>query len=168
MRCLKQGASVSEKALSSIATRELSRNRWNPFISDVEHDSCPCLTCSIKITQVGIAEVVYSLRYGMDEEVSFSAFSCALIKTKQLDCGCFRWSWCKSAPVLPCESFNHYYHDIIAFIDTELATQRSGTYGLVRSPLSSQSLNLSVSDWKLQQSRKQWKLSPEGPTTTIR
>jgi dCMP deaminase len=30
-------------------------------------DTCPCLTCSIKITQVGITEVVYSQGYHMDE-----------------------------------------------------------------------------------------------------
>jgi dCMP deaminase len=30
---------------------------------------CPCLTCSIKITQVGISEVVYSRAYSMDNEV---------------------------------------------------------------------------------------------------
>ncbi|KAF2147565.1 uncharacterized protein K452DRAFT_9064, partial [Aplosporella prunicola CBS 121167] len=30
-------------------------------------DTCPCLTCSIKITQVGIAEVVYRHAYSMDE-----------------------------------------------------------------------------------------------------
>ncbi|KKY26618.1 putative deoxycytidylate deaminase [Diplodia seriata] len=29
-------------------------------------DTCPCLTCSIKITQVGISEVVYSQAYSMD------------------------------------------------------------------------------------------------------
>lgn len=34
--------------------------------------SCPCLTCSIKITQVGISEVVYSQSYGMDLEVSLA------------------------------------------------------------------------------------------------
>lgn len=33
-------------------------------------DTCPCLTCSIKIVQVGIAEVVYHQGYNMDEEVS--------------------------------------------------------------------------------------------------
>lgn len=32
--------------------------------------SCPCLTCSVKITQVGISEVVYSQSYGIDKEVS--------------------------------------------------------------------------------------------------
>jgi len=29
-------------------------------------DTCPCLTCSIKITQMGISEVVYSQNYSMD------------------------------------------------------------------------------------------------------
>jgi len=33
-------------------------------------DTCPCLTCSIKIVQVGISEVVYSQGYSMDVEVS--------------------------------------------------------------------------------------------------
>ncbi|KAL9070936.1 MAG: hypothetical protein Q9161_004578 [Pseudevernia consocians] len=33
-------------------------------------DTCPCLTCSIKIAQVGISEVVYSQGYGMDTETA--------------------------------------------------------------------------------------------------
>jgi dCMP deaminase len=33
-------------------------------------DTCPCLTCSIKIAQVGISEVVYSQGYYMDTQVS--------------------------------------------------------------------------------------------------
>jgi dCMP deaminase len=33
-------------------------------------DTCPCLTCSIKITQVGISEVVYSQTYSMDRETA--------------------------------------------------------------------------------------------------
>ncbi|KAI9836832.1 MAG: hypothetical protein M1819_000997 [Sarea resinae] len=33
-------------------------------------DTCPCLTCSIKITQVGISEVVYSQAYSMDTETA--------------------------------------------------------------------------------------------------
>ncbi|KAF6228344.1 hypothetical protein HO133_008074 [Letharia lupina] len=33
-------------------------------------NTCPCLTCSIKITQVGISEVVYSQGYGMDNETA--------------------------------------------------------------------------------------------------
>jgi dCMP deaminase len=30
-------------------------------------DTCPCLTCSVKIAQVGVREVVYSQSYNMDE-----------------------------------------------------------------------------------------------------
>lgn len=30
-------------------------------------DTCPCLTCSVKIAQVGVKEVVYSQGYNMDE-----------------------------------------------------------------------------------------------------
>jgi dCMP deaminase len=30
-------------------------------------DTCPCLTCSVKIAQVGVREVVYSQGYNMDE-----------------------------------------------------------------------------------------------------
>lgn len=33
-------------------------------------DTCPCLTCSIKIAQVGISEVVYSHGYSMDGETA--------------------------------------------------------------------------------------------------
>jgi dCMP deaminase len=33
-------------------------------------DTCPCLTCSIKIVQVGIREVVYSQEYSMDGETA--------------------------------------------------------------------------------------------------
>ena len=33
-------------------------------------DSCPCLTCSVKIAQLGISEVVYSHGYHMDKDVS--------------------------------------------------------------------------------------------------
>ena len=33
-------------------------------------NTCPCLTCSIKIVQVGIAEVVFSQSYYMDEEAA--------------------------------------------------------------------------------------------------
>ena len=34
--------------------------------------SCPCLTCSIKIVQVGISQVVYSQGYSMDQEVLYT------------------------------------------------------------------------------------------------
>ncbi|KAF7546707.1 hypothetical protein G7046_g9227 [Stylonectria norvegica] len=33
-------------------------------------DTCPCLTCSIKICQVGISEVVYAHGYSMDNETA--------------------------------------------------------------------------------------------------
>ena len=33
-------------------------------------DTCPCLTCSIKIVQVGVGEVVYSQGYSMDGETA--------------------------------------------------------------------------------------------------
>lgn len=33
-------------------------------------DTCPCLTCSIKIAQVGISEVVYNHGYSMDTETA--------------------------------------------------------------------------------------------------
>lgn len=33
-------------------------------------DTCPCLTCSIKICQVGISEVVYAHRYSMDNDTA--------------------------------------------------------------------------------------------------
>ena len=33
-------------------------------------DTCPCLTCSIKIVQVGISEVVYSQEYSMDSSTA--------------------------------------------------------------------------------------------------
>ncbi|KAH7011519.1 cytidine deaminase-like protein [Ilyonectria destructans] len=33
-------------------------------------DTCPCLTCSIKICQVGISEVVYAHGYSMDRETA--------------------------------------------------------------------------------------------------
>ncbi|KAL2362981.1 hypothetical protein RJZ56_004124 [Blastomyces dermatitidis] len=31
---------------------------------------CPCLTCSVKIAQLGISEVVYSQSYNMDKETA--------------------------------------------------------------------------------------------------
>lgn len=33
-------------------------------------NTCPCITCSIKIVQSGVKEVVYSLEYSMDQETS--------------------------------------------------------------------------------------------------
>jgi dCMP deaminase len=45
-------------------------------------DTCPCLTCSIKIAQVGISEVVYSQGYSMDTETA-AVFKEAGVKLRQ-------------------------------------------------------------------------------------
>lgn len=45
-------------------------------------DTCPCLTCSIKIVQVGIEEVVYSQGYSMDGETA-GVFRAAGVKLRQ-------------------------------------------------------------------------------------
>ncbi|KAG6304943.1 hypothetical protein E4U45_000935 [Claviceps purpurea] len=45
-------------------------------------DTCPCLTCSIKICQVGIAEVVYATGYSMDKEAA-AVFAQAGVKLRQ-------------------------------------------------------------------------------------
>jgi dCMP deaminase len=45
-------------------------------------DTCPCLTCSIKIAQVGISEVVYSQGYSMDTETA-AVFKQAAVRLRQ-------------------------------------------------------------------------------------
>jgi len=45
-------------------------------------DTCPCLTCSIKIAQVGISEVVYSQSYSMDGETA-AVFKEAGVRLRQ-------------------------------------------------------------------------------------
>ncbi|KAI1421103.1 cytidine deaminase-like protein [Xylaria sp. FL1777] len=45
-------------------------------------NTCPCLTCSIKIVQVGISEVVYSQGYSMDGETA-RIFLSAGVKLRQ-------------------------------------------------------------------------------------
>lgn len=45
-------------------------------------DTCPCLTCSIKIAQVGISEVVYSQGYSMDGETA-EVFKQAGVRLRQ-------------------------------------------------------------------------------------
>ncbi|KAM5352557.1 hypothetical protein ACJ41O_005279 [Fusarium nematophilum] len=45
-------------------------------------DTCPCLTCSIKICQVGISEVVYAHGYSMDNETA-GVFREAGVKLRQ-------------------------------------------------------------------------------------
>ncbi|KAK0728643.1 cytidine deaminase-like protein [Lasiosphaeria miniovina] len=46
-------------------------------------DTCPCLTCSIKIAQVGINEVVYSQGYSMDSATA-AVFLQAGVRLRQL------------------------------------------------------------------------------------
>ncbi|KAI4597314.1 Deoxycytidine monophosphate (dCMP) deaminase [Pestalotiopsis sp. 9143b] len=45
-------------------------------------NTCPCLTCSIKIVQVGISEVVYSQGYSMDRETA-EVFRSAGVRLRQ-------------------------------------------------------------------------------------
>jgi dCMP deaminase len=45
-------------------------------------DTCPCLTCSIKIVQVGVGEVVYNQGYSMDGEAA-AVFREAGVKLRQ-------------------------------------------------------------------------------------
>ncbi|KAI3396254.1 hypothetical protein diail_12336, partial [Diaporthe ilicicola] len=45
-------------------------------------DTCPCLTCSIKIAQVGISEVVYAQGYSMDTDTA-AVFREAGVKLRQ-------------------------------------------------------------------------------------
>jgi dCMP deaminase len=45
-------------------------------------DTCPCLTCSIKICQVGISEVVYSQGYSMDGDTA-AVFRQAGVRLRQ-------------------------------------------------------------------------------------
>lgn len=47
-------------------------------------DTCPCITCSVKIVQAGVGEVVYSQSYNMDGE-SIAIFDNAGIKIRQFD-----------------------------------------------------------------------------------
>lgn len=49
------------------ALLEAGRDRIGPNAT-LYCDTCPCLTCSVKIVQVGIKEVVYSQNYSMDQE----------------------------------------------------------------------------------------------------
>jgi len=45
-------------------------------------DTCPCLTCSIKIAQVGVSEVVYSQGYSMDTDTA-AVFKQAGVRLRQ-------------------------------------------------------------------------------------
>jgi deoxycytidylate deaminase len=56
--------------------------------------SCPCLTCSIKIAQVGITEVVYHRGYYMDAKVrQVNEDEDPSIADHIVDSSCFQPSW---------------------------------------------------------------------------
>lgn len=50
------------------ALLEAGRERMGNNAATIYCNTCPCLTCSIKIAQCGIAEVVYSQSYSMDTQ----------------------------------------------------------------------------------------------------
>ena len=67
----KQGESALGNPRPSIATREcICYGIKRSCDANALGVSCPCLTCSVKIIQVGISEVVYSQEYSMDEKVN--------------------------------------------------------------------------------------------------
>ncbi|RCI09282.1 hypothetical protein L249_1496 [Ophiocordyceps polyrhachis-furcata BCC 54312] len=63
------------------ALLEAGRDRIRPG-AVLYCDTCPCLTCSIKICQVGIAEVVYARGYSMDSATA-AVFSQAGVRLRQ-------------------------------------------------------------------------------------
>ena len=63
------------------ALLEAGRERIRPG-SILYCNTCPCLTCSIKIVQVGISEVVYSQSYSMDGATA-EVFRAAGVKLRQ-------------------------------------------------------------------------------------
>lgn len=64
------------------ALLEAGRERVGAGDAVLYCNTCPCLTCSIKIVQVGIAEVVYSKSYYMDVEAA-RLFKQAGVKLRQ-------------------------------------------------------------------------------------
>ncbi|KAF4210755.1 hypothetical protein CNMCM8980_005810 [Aspergillus fumigatiaffinis] len=66
--CWKQAESVYVKVQYSIAIRQIPQPLLVAF-QMLMIRRCPCLTCTVKIAQVGISEVVYSQGYNMDQEV---------------------------------------------------------------------------------------------------
>jgi len=86
-RC--NGALGSTAALSTClclhaeenALLEAGRERIRPG-SVLYCNTCPCLTCSVKITQMGIGEVVFSQGYNMDDATA-RVFQEAGVKLRQ-------------------------------------------------------------------------------------
>ena len=86
------------KALSCTATRKISCLTTEPD-PGTNYDRCPCLTCSIKITQVGISEVVYSRSYSMDSEVSASRRASGSFLTLAIDRSCIPGRRCEAKAI---------------------------------------------------------------------
>lgn len=76
-------------------------------------NTCPCLTCSIKIVQVGISEVVYSQGYSMDGETA-EVFRSAGVRLRQF------------IPVR-CHRLSGLTNDFAMLIET-ICSQRMGLY----------------------------------------
>lgn len=72
-------------------------------------DTCPCLTCSIKICQVGISEVVYAYGYSMDNETA-AVFREAGVKLRQFT------PVCVSGAFSTCMWLMVYRHQTVSFI----------------------------------------------------
>lgn len=64
------------------ALLEAGRDRLREPGAVLYCDTCPCLTCSIKIAQVGISEVVYAQGYSMDGETA-AVFQEAGVRLRQ-------------------------------------------------------------------------------------
>lgn len=69
-RCSRQAGSEFERGQSSTVIRKTDRLTELVLSPLTVHFRCPCLTCTVKIAQVGISEVVYSQGYNMDSDVS--------------------------------------------------------------------------------------------------
>lgn len=67
MHFLKLAVSAFVKVLRYIATRTYCQQ--GVIIMSLILGSCPCLTCAVKIAQVGITEVIFSRVYNMDKAV---------------------------------------------------------------------------------------------------
>ena len=64
------------------ALLEAGRERLRDGAAVLYCDTCPCLTCSIKIVQVGVSEVVYGQGYSMDGDTA-AVFREAGVKLRQ-------------------------------------------------------------------------------------
>ncbi|KAK3945956.1 deoxycytidylate deaminase [Diplogelasinospora grovesii] len=73
---------AEENALLEAGRERLDGGSRDKGVVVLYCDTCPCLTCSIKIVQVGISEVVYSQGYSMDGETA-AVFREAGVKLRQ-------------------------------------------------------------------------------------